>query len=125
MLRAHKPAGGSAETRQDHETPTAQKFSITISMCKALDQLGLLGWRVDAVVHFHQGASKGIVTNRHKGDWYEYWHQTPEFEAFWKSALGRRWAYVQKGGDGKQLIPAATREEIDRSSTVPQMSYRK
>jgi hypothetical protein len=111
---------GMAESAVDGVGEKSQKYPLSISLCKALMSVGVSTWVVDAQVRFYdQDILGGLVVNRHKGDWYQKWHLTSEFNAFWNGHLGRQWAYVQHENNNKQLLPGATREEIERSRQVP------
>ncbi len=115
---------GGAEKEMNALMPGAQKFQVSMSMCKALMSLTDNYYYVDATVHLWKGSTKGgVIVNRHKGPWYEKWWGTPEFEQFWSSSLGREYAFVQEGRGDKKQIPFATKKEVDDSTHVPEPTY--
>src|SRR5206468_1571093 len=90
---------GLAETAEDNLG--GEKFTISISMAKTLEAVGVQGTVTNAAVLFYyKNQFASLVFSKHKGDWYDKWKDTPEFEAFWRSTLGTKYAFICKGRGG-------------------------
>ncbi|HTR52822.1 MAG TPA: hypothetical protein VMJ10_19040, partial [Kofleriaceae bacterium] len=114
---AARGSAGVAETQEDKRG--GDKFTISISMAKALGSLGVRGTFTNAMVLFYyKGTYSSMVYSRHKGPWFENWKGTPEFEAFWRSTLGTNPAFIRNGHDDHEDIPGATTEERDASISI-------
>jgi hypothetical protein len=110
---------GVAETIED--THGGEKFTISASLCKALMEIGIQGTFTDVTVNlFNEGTLVTKIKSRHSGDWYDRWKDAPEFQEFWKTSLGGKWAFIKEGRKGKkEKVPTATEQDVERSTHVP------
>lgn len=115
-----KAGGGKAQRLQDKELEGAARYQLTVSAGKALESAGVKGYYTDACVYFHDGGSmKGKVEDKQRGGWFDQWWATPEFEDFWRTELGERWAYIWDSEKERRLtIPFADKKKQQDSETV-------
>lgn len=110
--------GGPGIAETEANKAGGQKFTISISMCKALISLGLGHQYAHATVKLWVGEQEvAQIWHPHRGDWFDKaWMNTPEFAAFWRTHLGGTYGFVGKGVTGEpKRIGLATPEEVARS----------
>ncbi len=104
-----QPGGSVGESEQQEDKAGGMKLSISASIAKALESLGIPGTTNHARVQFHSagGFPQGSVSNKQKGAWYDNWRLTPEFAAFWRDHLGGQYAYLTGPSGKRETIPSA------------------
>ncbi len=109
--------GGPGLAEQQEDKQGGLKFSISISMCKVLESMGVKGTSTQARVNLFggNGLFRAQIARKRRGVWFEHWHDTPEFESFWRGELAAKYAYIKKPGEEKQALPFATDEDKRRS----------
>jgi len=110
---------GDAEKAED-KPGSGLKLTISASIAKAIESLGIPGTANQARVTFYLNAGPlGAITNKDRGAWFEDWRSTSEFASFWRTHLGGKYAYLMSPAGKRQTIPAAAADpEVMQRSTV-------